>query len=89
MATENCQQSSNNLAYVSLRIGLSLTAPIRFLQAVVQVVGHRQTWQHVGIHPKRRPEKSKSLNSAPENKLPAEIAFQIEIQPGGGDLIKE
>ena len=53
------------------------------------MAGHRQTWQHIGIHPKSRPEKSKSLNSAPENKLSVEIAFQTEIQPDGGDLIKE
>ena len=54
-----------------------------------EVAGHRQPWQHVGIHPKSRPEKSKSLNSEPENKLSVEIAFQTEIQSGGGDLIKE
>ena len=35
------------------------------------------------------PEKSKSLNNEPENKLSVEIGFQTEIQPGGGDLIKE
>ena len=36
---------------------------------------------------KSRHEKSKLLNSEPENKLSEEIAFQTVIQPGGGSNI--
>ena len=35
------------------------------------------------------PEKSVSLDNEPENTYSVEIAFQTEIQCGGGDLIKE
>ena len=37
---------------------------------------------------KRRPEKSKSLNSETENKFSVDITFQTAIQLDGGDLIK-
>ena len=67
----------------------ALGYPKQLLSDSSKVAGHRQPWQHVGIHPKSRPEKSKSLNNEPENKLSVEICFQTEIQPGGGDLIKE
>ena len=51
------------------------------------MAGYGQIYQHT--HPKSMPEKSKSLNSEPENKLSVEMAFQTKIQPGEGDLIKE
>ena len=67
----------------------ALGYPKQLLSDSSKVAGHRQPWQHIGIHPKSRPEKSKSLNSEPENKFSVEIAFQTEIQSGEGDLIKE
>ena len=75
----------NNLAYVTRCVGLPLTDSIGFLRG--GRLSPNLTTRRPA--PKSRPEKSKSLNSEPENKFSVEIPFQTEIQSGGGDLIKE
>ena len=53
----------------------------RWATLTAYISGHLQPCQHVGIHPKSRPEKSKSFNSEPETncqwKLPFKPKFNL------------